>query len=270
MKTYKMEVLIKLNHTDFPPLLSSTVSKPVSSVPFSLSCITASRSFSNKVSALSFKYLTKDCNKSFPRATRFYPGNFAPKHLHNPSQSLVFDLARNVPTKLKHYVICKSVVPFEPVAVNGNFASVSVCKRVNAVRSVFCHPHVSILAIPLFNAVKFVRPVTVYNIKSVNSAHHISRVVPSVNCTTSSHWNFSNRRHENVTSFLLPSSNLLFPPGIKSHLSTLTLRLNLSQRYLSPATSSPPNFPNIFLFLMTLFNVILLNQLTQYILFLIF
>ena len=80
MKTYKMEVLIKLNHTDFPPLLSSTVSKPVSSVPFSHSCITASRSFSNKVSALSFKYLKKDCNKSFPRATRFYPGNFAPKH----------------------------------------------------------------------------------------------------------------------------------------------------------------------------------------------
>ena len=117
-----MAVIFKLNHTDFPPLLNSTVLKPLSSVSSSLSCATASRSFSNKVSALSFKSLTKDSNKSFPKATRFCPGNFAPKHLHNPSQSLVFDLARNVPTKLKHYFICKPVASFEPVGVNVNFA----------------------------------------------------------------------------------------------------------------------------------------------------
>ena len=122
MKTYKMGVSFKLNHTDFPPLLNSTVSKPFSSVSSSLSCTTASRCFSNKVSALSFKSLTKASNKSFPRATRFCPGNFAPKHLHNPSQSLVFDLARNVPTKLKHYFNCEPVASFEPVGVNVNFA----------------------------------------------------------------------------------------------------------------------------------------------------
>ena len=95
-------------------------------------------------------HFTKASDKPFPRATRFCPGNFAPKHLHNPSQSLAFDLACNVTTKLKHYVICKSVMSFEPVAVNVNFAPVSVCQRVNGVRSVFCHPHVSFLAKPLF------------------------------------------------------------------------------------------------------------------------
>ena len=93
-----------------------------------LSCTPASRSFSNEVSALSFKSHTKASNKPFPRATRFLPGNYARKHLHNPSQSLVFDF------------ICKSVVSFEPVAVNENFAPMSVCQRVNVVRSVFCHP----------------------------------------------------------------------------------------------------------------------------------
>ena len=45
MKTYKMTVSFKLNHADFPPLLNSTASKPVSSVSSSLSCATSSRSF---------------------------------------------------------------------------------------------------------------------------------------------------------------------------------------------------------------------------------
>ena len=145
-----MAASFKLNHADFPPLLNSTVSKPVSYVSSSFSFTTVSRSFSNKVRAISFKSLTKNNNKPFLRATCFCPGNFAPKHLHNPSQSLAFDLACNVTTKLKHYVICKSVMSFEPVAVNVNFAAVSVCQRVNGVRSVFCHPHVSFLAKPLF------------------------------------------------------------------------------------------------------------------------
>ena len=113
-----------------------------------VSFTTVSGSFSNKVSALPFKSLTKASNKPFPSAARFCPGNFAPKHLHNPSQSLVFDLARNVPTRLKHYVICKSVAPFEAVAVNVNFAPVYVCQRVNVVKLVFCHPHISFLANP--------------------------------------------------------------------------------------------------------------------------
>ena len=152
--------------------------------------------FISALSALSFKSLTKTSNKSFRRATRFCPGNFAPKYLHNPSQSLVFDLARNVPAKLKHYIICKSVVPIEPVAVNVNFAPVSVYQRVNVVRSVFCHPHVSFLAKPLFSTVSLVHSVTLYNVKSVNSVHHICGVFPSVHCTASIHWQFSYRRHE--------------------------------------------------------------------------
>ena len=200
--------------------------------------------------------------------THFCPGNFAPKYLHNPSQSLAFDLARNVPTKLKHYVICKAVTSFEPVALNVNFAPVSVCQRVNVVRSVFCHPHISFLDNTTVNLVG-----PVYNVKFINSPHHIRRVFPSVHCTTSIHRKFSFQRDENVTSFPLPSSNLLPSPGIKSHLSPLTSKLNLSPRpSLPPGTSSPPNFQHvsssikICLFLMTLFNTILPNQPTQYIL----
>ena len=163
-------------------------------------------------------------------------------------------------------------MPFEPVAVNVNFAPVSVC-RVSVVRSVFCHPHVSFLAKPLYTTVTLVRTVTVYNVKSVNSAHHISGVFPSVHCTTSIHQHFPYQRHENVTSFPLPSSNLLSSPGMKTHLSSLTSKLNLSPRPPSPpGSSSPSNFQHvsslikICLFLMTLFNAILLNQPTQYIL----
>ena len=162
---------------------------------------------------------------------------------------------------------------FEPVAVNVTFTPVSLCQRVNVVRSVFCHPHISFLAKPLFTTVNLVGPVTVYNVKSVNSPHHIQRVFPSMHCTTSIHRKFSYQRHENVTSFPLPSSNLLPSPVIKSHLSPLTSKLNLSPRpSLPPGTSSPPNFQHvsssikICLFLMTLFNAILPNQPTQYIL----
>ena len=182
-------------------------------------------------------HFTKASDKPFPRATRFCPGNFAPKHLHNPSQSLAFDLARKVQTKLKHYVICKAVMSFEPVALNVNLAPVSVCQSVNVVRSVFCHPHISFLAKPLFTTVNLVGPVTVYNVKSVNSPHHIRRVFPSVHCTTSIHRKFSYRRDENV-SFPLPSSSLFPSLVIKSHLSHLIskhLIFNISTRpSLSP------------------------------------
>ena len=109
---------------------------------------------------------------------------------------------------VKHYVICKAVMSCEPVAVNVNFAPVSVCQCVNVVRSVFCHLHVFFLVKPLFTTVNLVGRVTVY-VKPVNSPHHIRRVFPSVHCTTGIHQNFSYWRHENVTSFPLPSSNLL-------------------------------------------------------------
>ena len=191
-----MAASFKLNHADFPPLLNSTVSKPVSFFSSSLSCATASRSFSNKVSSISFKSLTKANDKPFPWITRFCPGDFAPKHLHNPSQSLTFDLACNVSTKLKHYIICKSVMSFELINVNVNFAAVCVCQRVNVVRLFFCHPHVPFLAKPLFTTVNLHRTVTVHDVNY-----------------------FSYQRCQNVTSFPQPSSNLLSSPRIKSHLS---------------------------------------------------
>ena len=235
-----------------------------------VSFTTASRSFSNKVSALPFKSLTKASNKPFPSTTRFCPGNFAPKHLHNPLQLLVFDLACNVPTRLKH-VICKSVAPFEAAAVNVNFAPVYVCQRVNVVKLVFCHPHISFLANPCLPLLTLF--VLWLFTKSVNSAHHIRRVFPSVHCTASIHRQFSYQRNVSVTSFPLRSSNLLSSSVIKCHLSPLTSTLNLSPRHPSPpGASSSPNFQHvpssikICLFLMTLFNAILLNQPTQYIL----
>ena len=102
MKTYKMAVSFTLNHAGFPPLLNSSFFKPVSSLSSLLSCANTSMSFSIKVRAVSFKSPTKVSNKRFPRTIHFCPRSFTPKHLHNPSQSLVFDLACNVRTKLKH------------------------------------------------------------------------------------------------------------------------------------------------------------------------
>ena len=123
---------------------------------------------------------------------------------------------------------------FEPAAVNVNFKPMAVCQHINVVKSVFCHLHVSFLAKPLFTTVNAVGPVTVY----INSPHLFRRVFPSVHCTTSIHQNFSYRRHENVTSFPLPSSNLFYSPVIKSHLSPLTSKFNLSPRpSIPPGTS---------------------------------
>ena len=108
--------------------------------------------------------------KLFQGPIFFCSRNFVPKHLHNLSRSLVFDLARNVPAKLKHYVICKSFLSLESVDVNVNFAPVFVCQRVNEVRLVFCHPHVSFLLKPLLTTVNFVCPVTVIMLSLSNFA----------------------------------------------------------------------------------------------------
>ena len=121
-------------------------------------------------------------------------------------------------------------------------SDLSVCQHVNVARSVFCHLHVPFLAKPLFTTVKLVHFVTVHIVKSVNSAHHIHRVFPSVHCTTSIHRQFSYRERENVASFPLPSLKIS-SPGTKSHLSALTSKLNLLPRpSYPPGTSSPPNF----------------------------
>ena len=54
-----------------------------------------------------------------------------------------------------------------------------LCQCVNVVRLVFCDLHISFLAKPFFITVNLVHPVTVYNVKPVNSARHICRVFPS-------------------------------------------------------------------------------------------
>ena len=64
----------------------------------------------------------------------------------------------------------------ELVAINVNFSPMSMCQRVNVVRSVFCHSHVSFLAKPLLTFVNLVCPMTVYNIKSLNLAPDICSV----------------------------------------------------------------------------------------------
>ena len=61
LMSYKMAVSFKLNNSDFPPLSFSTVSKPVSFVPVSLSFATACRS-SRYASALSHKPLSDPTN----------------------------------------------------------------------------------------------------------------------------------------------------------------------------------------------------------------
>ena len=68
MNTYKIAVPFKLNHADFPPLLNSAVSDPVSSIS---SCATVSRSLSIDVSALSFKYFTEAVINIFQGPTAF-------------------------------------------------------------------------------------------------------------------------------------------------------------------------------------------------------
>ena len=65
IKTYKMAASYKPNHADFPLLLNSTVSKPVSYVSSLLSFTSASRSFSNKVKDISLSLLLKTVIKLF-------------------------------------------------------------------------------------------------------------------------------------------------------------------------------------------------------------
>ena len=119
-------------------------------------------------------------------------------------------------------------------------------QRVHVVRSAFFHRHVFLVK-PLFTTNKLIHPVTVYSvIKSVNSEYHIPKVFTSVHCTANIPRHFSYQRHENVTSFLLPSSGLLFSPGIESHPPPSTSKLSLlSKSSLPPETSSLRNIQHM-------------------------
>ena len=114
----------------------------------------------------------------------------------------------------------------------------------------FCHPNL-------------ICPVTVYVVKSLNSAH-IHRMFLLVHCNISIPRHFSYWRRGSVTSFSLPSSNLLSSPGFTSHPPPSTLKLNLAPRHsFSCETPSPWNFQHVSSSINFLFNVILLNQWTQ-------
>ena len=63
-----------------------------------LSCPTTPRSFPNKVRALSFTSLTKVSNKPSSWCHSLFSWKLCSEHLHNLLQTLVFDIARNVPT----------------------------------------------------------------------------------------------------------------------------------------------------------------------------
>ena len=244
---------------------------------FSLCFHTASRSFSNKVTAISLSLLLKLLINLIlgPLALSWKPLHQCGKRVKTKNQKVLganFYLNRSYRGETGREGLFAPSPPHLLIQnrLNVNFAPVSVCQGVNVVRSVFCYPYVSFLAKPLFTTVNLVHPVTVYNVKSVNWAHHICRVFPSVHCTTSICWHFSYQRHGNVTSFSLSSSNLLSHTGIKSHLLPYTLKLNLSPRpSFPPGISSSPNFQHvsssikICLFLMTLSNASLLNQQTQ-------
>ena len=129
-----MVLSFELINTGFTQLHNFTVFKPNSSVSTKLPCTTASWSFSDKVSAFLYQFLPNAANKLFPWGTRVFCRNFA--------QLLIYDFLCKVSTKLKHHFIHKSVMSFEPVVVNVNFVSVSLCERVNVDRSAFCHPHI--------------------------------------------------------------------------------------------------------------------------------
>ena len=161
---------------------------------------------------------------------------------------------------------------FEPAFVKVSFAFVPVCQCVDLVSFKFCHPQVSFLDRPLFTMVNSVHTLAVCNvIKPVNSPYHICKAFPAVHYTTSIPKHFSHRRHENVTSFPPPWLNLLSTPGTKSHCPFLALKINLSPiPSFQPVNTSTWNFQQVSsstkscsLF-MTLINVMLLNQPSQY------
>ena len=69
------------------------------------------------------------------------------------------------------------------------------------------NPYIAILMFIFWpipsSPLNLVRPVTLQNLTSLDSAHHFRRVFQSVSCPTSIPMNLSYQRHENVTSFPL-------------------------------------------------------------------
>ena len=87
------------------------------SQPYATACNSLSDNFS-----LSSKDLPNCSNEFLPMVFGVLSGKFVPNQMHISSKSFVSDLVFSVSTKSNHYLVCDSVMPFEPVAVN-----VSMC-----------------------------------------------------------------------------------------------------------------------------------------------
>ena len=119
-----MAVSFKLNNFDFPPLSFSTVSKPVSSVPDSLSFATACSSSSN-VSALSHKSLSDPanvCDATVCSSDVYHSNPIC------PSKTVCLNSVRpSKPIISKNYFLSKPVCP-RNINASGSIRSSNVCQ----------------------------------------------------------------------------------------------------------------------------------------------
>ena len=120
----KMAVSFKLNNSDFPPLSFSTVSKPVSFVPVSLSFATACRS-SRYASALSHKPLSDSTNvcDGTVCSSSVYPS----KPIHPSKPVCLRNVRPSKPTISSNFYLSKSVCP-RNVSFSRSIRSSDVCQ----------------------------------------------------------------------------------------------------------------------------------------------
>ena len=109
LMSYKMTVSFKLNNSDFPPLSFSTVSKPVSFVPVSLSFATACRSS---------RYANAFSHKSLSDPTNVCDGTVCSSSVY-PSK----------PIRLSKPVCLSNVRPSKPTISSNFYLSKPICPR---------------------------------------------------------------------------------------------------------------------------------------------
>ena len=217
-------------------------------------------------------------NRSFAIATntpissvpRISEDRFFSKLILNPFQSPISNHACNIPIKHNQLSVCKSVQSFQPIVVNVNVAAVPVRHRLHVVKSVFHNQRLFCLAKPIFLTVDTVTDTPdVYNIvKYVTSTHNVRQVFPSThNAISIPTQVYYPKNNNNIANSHLPLTNLL--PSSEKESSTLSLTSDLS---FLKCTSSLPEIscPRIYhhvssslkfsLFFMILFNAMLLHQ----------
>ena len=132
LMSYKMAVSFKLNNSDFPPLSYSTVSKPVSFVPVSLSFATACRS-SRYASALSNKPLSDPTNvcDGTVCSSSVYPS----KPIRPSKPVCLSNVRPSKPTISSNFYLSKPVCP-RNISFSRSIRSSDVCQsRKNVIPS---------------------------------------------------------------------------------------------------------------------------------------